>query len=400
MAADSDAVLAHGAVQKIGEDLAELTYQQPDRPPVHENRPVSDHKAALQAAFEYLTTEPGAVMGHHGEIEGVGHRVVHGGENFQHSVLIDGGVLKQMEALADLAPLHVPQNLKGYYASRELLPQAKQVAIFDTAFHHTMPARAFLYGLPYIHYTRDKIRRYGFHGTSHRYVSYRFAQLQGKTRDAFRLITCHLGNGCSVCAIDRGQSVDTSMGLTPLEGLVMGTRPGDVDPGAILYLAEHAGLSLPEMDAMLNEHSGLSGISGLSNDMRNLETAAKEGNPRAELAIDVFCYHVKKYIGAYLAAMNGADALIFTGGIGENASHIRARICEQMDALGIALDPQKNNTADTAARDISSQSAKVQTWVIPTDEELLMARDTVRCILGIPILSPRGAPSLPEHLIY
>ena len=318
------------------------------------------------------------------EVEAAGHRIVHGGEYFHESVLIDEGVAKRIEALSELAPLHNPENLKGYYASKRLLPHAKQVAVFDTSFHQTLPPKAYLYGIPYVYYTRDKIRRYGFHGTSHRYVSHRFAQLHNSTRAKYRLITCHLGNGCSLCAIEYGKSVDTSMGFTPMEGLLMGTRSGDIDPGAVLYLVEHDEGGAKAIENVLNEQSGLAGISGVLSDMREVLDASRKGNAQAAAAVDVFCYRVKKYIGAYLAAMNGADAIIFTGGIGEKSATVRARICESMDALGIRIDAGRNESALGTEQIVSENGAAIQVWVIPTDEELLIARDTLRVILGIP----------------
>jgi acetate kinase len=255
------------------------------------------------------------------------------------------------------------------------------VAVFDTAFHHTLPASSYAYALPYAYLTEKKIRRYGFHGISHRYVSWRFAQIHGKLRADYRMITCHLGNGCSVCAIDRGKSIDTSMGFTPLEGLVMGTRSGDVDAGAILYLIAQEKLQPADVARILNKESGLKGLSGVSNDMRDVLKGSKAGDERACLAVDTFCYRAKKYIGAYLAAMNGADALIFTGGIGENSAEIRARICAGLENLGIALDPAANGSKSRLDRQIGSSAIPV--WVVPTEEELLIARDTLRCILGI-----------------
>ena len=383
VAANEDVVIAQGAVEKIGTGQATVTYQQQGGPKVREDKPILKHQDAIQTAFEHMMGEGGAVR-NLSDIEGVGHRVVHGGEHFQASALIDDGVLKLIEAAVDLAPLHNPHNLKGYYASRALLPDAKNVAVFDTSFHQTMPPKAFIYGIPYLYYTRDKLRRYGFHGTSHRYVSYRYAQLHHSNRDQFKLITCHLGNGCSMAALDGGKSVDTSMGLTPLEGLLMGTRPGDLDPGAVLYIAEHAEMGLHETDVTLNRHSGMYGISGLSNDMRDLITASQGGHERAKLAIDVFCYRVKKYVGAYLAALNGADALVFTGGIGENSALVRGQICEAMDWLGLVVDAGKNEAAVGREADISADGARTKVWVIPTNEELLIARDTMRCILGLP----------------
>lgn len=328
---------------------------------------------AIHAMFDRLGAE---------KVEAVGHRVVHGGDLFHQSVIIDAEVEKGIEELSALAPLHNPHNLEAYRATRERLPGATQVAVFDTAFHRTLPPCAYAYGLPWEFLTEKKIRRYGFHGISHRYVSWRFAQLHGKTRADYRMITCHLGNGCSVCAIDRGKSIDTSMGFTPLEGLIMGTRSGDVDAGAILHLITHECIAPSLLLRALNSASGLKGISGVSNDMRDLLRAAGEGNHRADLAIEAFCYRVRKYIGAYLAAMNGADALIFAGGIGENAPTIRARICAGLDALGIAVDKDANESDSHEPRRIGSSAIPV--WVVPTDEELLIARDTMRCILHIP----------------
>jgi len=383
IASDEDVVLAHGSIEKIGSGEAVVTYEQKGAPKIRDGRPILKHKEAIQTAFELMTGEHG-VVGSLQEIEGVGHRIVHGGEHFRQSVLIDEEVLKKIEASVELAPLHVPHNLKGYYAIVALLPHAKNVAVFDTSFHQSMPAHAYMYGVPYLYYRRDKLRRYGFHGTSHRYVSYRFAKLHGKTRADYKLITCHLGNGCSVCAIEHGRSVDTSMGFTPLEGLLMGTRPGDVDPGAVLYLVEHAEMGLHEVDVLLNKHSGLYGISGVSNDMRDVIQASRNGNHRAKLAIDMFCYRAKKFIGAYAAAMNGADALIFTGGIGENSALIREHICTGMDFVGVSIDREKNEAALGKDAEITGKNARIGVWVVPTNEELLIARDTVRAMLGLP----------------
>lgn len=405
---NQDRLLSHGSIEKIGSGDSIVAFSAHGETPAKSSRPILTHKDAIQTAFECMGAAPGLVSDLK-EIEGVGHRIVHGGEYFKQSVVIDDDVVRRIESLIELAPLHNPHNLKGYYASKALLPHAAQVAVFDTAFHQTLPPKAYLYGLPYLYYTRDKIRRYGFHGTSHRYVSYRFAQIHNTTRDAYKLITCHLGNGCSVCAIDRGKSVDTSMGFTPLEGLLMGTRPGDLDAGAVLYLVGRAEMGLHEVDVVLNKNSGMYGISGVSNDMRELEVEAAKGNSRAQMAIDVFCYRVVKYIGAYFAAMNGADALIFAGGIGENAPAIRGQICASLGALGIRLDAKKNDAAvgkemdisaeatttsgvstndaaavPASAQESSNSATPTRVWVIPTNEELLIARDTLRCILKIP----------------
>lgn len=328
---------------------------------------------AIQSMFDQLGST---------SVDAVGHRIVHGGDRFHQSVIIDAEVEKQIDELSVLAPLHNPHNLEAYRAARDHLPGATHVAVFDTAFHFTLPPCAYAYGLPYEYLTEKKIRRYGFHGISHRYVSWRFAQLHGKTRANYRMITCHLGNGCSVCAVDRGKSIDTSMGFTPLEGLIMGTRSGDVDAGAILYLITHECVAPDLLLRALNSASGLKGLSGVSNDMRDLLRETGRGNDRARLAVDAFCYRVRKYIGAYLAAMNGADVLIFSGGIGENASTIRAEICAGLDGLGIAIDREANERDSHEPRQIGSSSIPV--WVVPTDEELLIARDTMRCILHIP----------------
>jgi acetate kinase len=328
---------------------------------------------ALQSVFRQIDIA---------SVDAVGHRIVHGGDRFHESVIIDDRVEKEIDDLSVLAPLHNPHNIEAYRAAREHLPNVPQVAAFDTAFHHTLPPRSYTYGLPYEYLTEKKIRRYGFHGISHRYVSWRFAQLHGKKRGDYRMITCHLGNGCSVCAIDSGKSIDTSMGFTPLEGLIMGTRSGDVDAGAVLHLITHEREDPGQLLLVLNGASGLKGISGISNDMRDLLREEAAGSERAALAIDAFCYRVRKYIGMYLAAMNGADALIFTAGIGENAAAIRARICEGLGNLGIALDPALNENGSREPREIGR--SKIPVWVVPTDEELMIARDTLRCILKIP----------------
>jgi acetate kinase len=383
IASNTDRFLAKGEVERLGSSEAILSFELAASERVRESRPIRDHTQAIQAALEKLVGSSGPVSDL-AEIEGVGHRVVHGGEHFTESALIDDEVVREIEKCIDLAPLHNPANLKGYQATRRLLPHARQVAVFDTAFHHAMPAPAFLYGIPYVHYTRDRVRRYGFHGTSHRYLNYRFARLHGHDRSEYKVITCHLGNGCSVCAIDHGRSIDTSMGLTPLEGLVMGTRPGDVDAGALTYLLGREGMDLHDLETELNRHSGLYGISGVSGDMRDLLKQAAAGHERARLAIDMFCYRVKKYIGSYLAGLNGADGIVFSGGIGENSPEIRAQICENLDVFGVWIDAESNATVPGEERLISPRGASPEMWVIRTNEELLIARDTLRCILGIP----------------
>jgi acetate kinase len=331
--------------------------------------------------------DSGALARSLGEIEATGHRVVHGGEKLTRSVVIDEAVLEQIEDCIDLAPLHNPANVKGIRAARELLgPGVPQVAVFDTSFHSTMPDTSFLYAIPYQLYVRHRVRRYGFHGTSHRYVAYRYRQLTGKSPEQTNVISLHLGNGCSACAIRQGASLDVSMGLTPLEGLVMGTRAGDIDASVLEFLHHKEGFSFGEIDTLLNKQSGLLGVSGLTNDMRDLlEEERTHQDRRARLAIDIFSIRVRKYVGAYLARMNGADAVVFTGGIGENSPELRRRICAEADFLGIALDQEKNE-ATTGRREgqIGTRDARVAVWVIPTNEELLIARDTVRCVRDAP----------------
>ncbi len=381
--ANTDRLLAKGEVERVGSSDSFVTFQATGERASQWARPTRDHTEALQAGLERLS-HASSIIRSLSDIEGVGHRMVHGGEQLTQSTLIDETVIQEVERCIPLAPLHNPNNLKGYRAAVKLLPHAKQVAVFDTAFHHAMPPHAFHYGIPLIHYTRDRVRRYGFHGTSHRFLNYRFARLHGHDRSAYKVITCHLGNGASMCAIDHGRSIDTSMGLTPLEGLMMGTRPGDVDPGALFYMLHRDGMTPHDLETELNRHSGLYGISGISGDMRDLLSAAENGNERAELAIDMFCYRVKKYIGFYLAALNGADGIVFAGGIGENAPAVRARICEGLDVFGIRLDPEDNAEVQGPEKLISPRGASPEIWVIRTNEELLIARDTVRCILGIP----------------
>ena len=383
IASNTDRALAHGSVERIGSADAKITYQLAGGKKEEKTASVADQNEAIRIAFEHLTAA-GSTLTDPKQIEAVGHRVVHGGEAFKESVLIDNAVLKEIEKLSELAPLHNPENLKGYYASRELLPGAKQVAVFDTAFHQTLPVHAFLYGIPYEFYTRDKIRRYGFHGTSYRYVSYRYALQRNTTRNHLKLIACHLGNGCSVCAIDHGKSADTTMGFTPMDGLLMGTRPGEIDPGAVTFLASRDPKGVLGTEEMLNHQSGLAGITGGVSDMRDLLEQRPQGNERARNAIDIFCYRVIKYIGAYITVMNGADAILFAGGIGENAAPIRAQICRGLEWLGIELDPVRNECANGTEAPITTDRSRIPVWVIPTNEELLIARDTFRCVMKIP----------------
>jgi acetate kinase len=386
MAADRDERLARGSIERIGGE-AVYAARAGSRTADRGTAPLRDHRAAVEFILRWLVDEEsGAPLSQVGELEGVGHRVTHGGERFRRSVLVDDEVLHGIEETIDLAPLHNPHNLKGLLAARTALGAGvPQVAVFDTAFHHTLPERAYLYALPYQLYRRHRVRRYGFHGTSYRYVAYRYRLLTGRSREETRVVALHLGNGCSACAIDKGESVDTSMGFTPLEGLVMGTRSGDLDPAILDYVASKEGLSLNEVEGLLNKQSGLLGISGLTNDMRELLAEAEEHDDRrARLAIDVFCYRGSKYVGAYLAAMNGADALLFAGGIGENAPTIRSRICEGLRWLGVELDAARNEaTVGGSEGLISAEGSRIEVWVVPTDEELLIARDTVRVVQGL-----------------
>ena len=336
----------------------------------------------MEWVIRWVVSTEGTGVGSPGEIEAAGHRVVHGGEAFRSSVLVDDQVLAEIERDIELAPLHNPYNVRGIEAVREVLGDVPQAAVFDTAFHHTLPERAFLYAIPYSYY-----RRYGFHGTSHRYVAHRYRQLTGTSREDTRLVTLHLGNGASACAIRGGSSVDTSMGFTPLEGLVMGTRSGDVDPAILEYLAVKEGLDGHAVQTVLNKQSGLLGISGLTHDMRELLAETEETDDRrAWLAIEVFAYRARKYIGAYLAAMGGADAVVFTGGIGENAPGVRALVLQGLAWMGLEVDEATNaaTTGGTAGR-ISEEGSRLHAWVIPTNEELLIARDTVRLVEGLPV---------------
>jgi len=375
-----DATLARGLIEPIGATEGTASCEIPGGRRRVRPASIPDHNRAIRLALEMLAEpEIGAIRGWE-EIEAVGHRMVHGGDRFQEPAVVTEAVVRAIQDCVALAPLHNPHNLSGYFASRGLLPHAAHVAVFDTAFHQTLPPKAYTYALPHGLCARYRVRRYGFHGTSHRWMAERYAELQGRPVEEFKLITCHLGNGCSMCAIEGGRSVDTSMGMTPLEGLVMGTRSGDVDAAAVLHLMQWEQLSVERMDALLNKGSGLYGISGISNDMRTLLEHAARGDERARLAIEVFCYRIRKYIGAYYAVLNGADAVIFTGGIGENAPEIRRRVCESLDALGIRLDEQRNCAAVGREADLSAEDARTRVWVIPTNEELLIARETVRAL--------------------
>lgn len=387
LAANTDETLAGGEIERLGGE-AVLTLRPRAGAPAKSTAPLRDHRAAVEYVVAWLVgAESGAALGGRADINAVGHRVVHGGERFTRSVKITDDVERGITDMIDLAPLHNPNNLRGIQAARAVLGVGvPQVAVFDTAFHQTLPPHAYLYAIPYQLYRRYQIRRYGFHGTSHRYVAHRWRQLTNTPRDGTHLITLHLGNGCSACAIRAGDSVDTSMGFTPLEGLVMGTRSGDIDPAVLDYLANKEGLSLPEAEALLNKQSGLLGISGLTHDMRELLAEAKENDDRrARLAVDVFCYRVRKYIGAYLAALGGAAGIVFTGGIGENSAEVRSRVCEGLAWAGVEVDDGRN-TALAGGREgiFTTDGSRLPAWVIPTDEELLIARDTYRVLADVP----------------
>lgn len=384
IANNTDKRLAHGQIERIG-GAAIITLTAEGKNSQRSASPIKDMRTAVETVIRWITSDDSGVdaIKSLADIHAVGHRVVHGGERFTESAVITDEVLRVIEECIELAPLHNPANIKGIHAAREVFGRnVPQVAVFDTAFHQTLPETAFLYALPYQLYRRHKIRRYGFHGTSHRYVAYRYRQLEKIERGAVNIITLHLGNGCSIAAIKGGDSIDTSMGMTPLEGLVMGTRAGDFDPAIIDFIAAKEGLSATEIESLINKQSGLLGLSGLTNDMRELiAEAAENGDRRARLAIDIFCYRAAKYIGSYLAAMNGADALIFTGGIGENSPEVRRLICEKLSWMGIEIEQQLNEKFVSGGEGIiSKKEARLKVYVIPTNEELLIARDAVRLI--------------------
>ena len=374
---EKELALAKGMVERIGMTGAILSHSRHDGENIKIVGEILDHQIAIEYVTAILLSPNHGVIKDIKEIDAIGHRVVHGGETFSSSVLIDDEVIKVLQDNIELAPLHNPPNIKGIQAVSKLLPKTPQVAVFDTAFHSKMPPRSFLYGIPYELYKKYKIRRYGFHGTSHLFVSNKAAELMGKSVEQLKIITAHLGNGCSMAAINNGVSVDTTMGFTPLEGLLMGTRSGDLDPSLILFIMGKEGLSLGEANTLLNKHSGLIGISGESSDMREILASVKDEQKRSIYAFEIFCYGIKKYIGAYTAAMGGLDALVFTGGIGENAAEVRQEVCKDMDFLGIKLDSLKNENKDTL---ISDSTSKVQVFRIQTNEELVIALDTAKIV--------------------
>lgn len=376
---DTEQVLAKGLCERIGID-GSLTYQPEGGEKVKSDKPMPTHTEAIQYVIDALTDAQTGVVKSLDEIGAVGHRVVHGGEKFASSVVITEEVLQAIEECNDLAPLHNPANLIGINACEKLMPGTPMVAVFDTAFHQTMPEEAYMYGLPYEYYEKYKVRRYGFHGTSHSFVSKRAAEIVGRPYEELSTIVCHLGNGASICAVKNGKSVDTSMGLTPLEGLVMGTRSGDIDPAIMEFIAKKEGLDIAGLMNMLNKKSGVLGLSNnLSSDFRDLDTGAKEGNKQAAVALKVFAYRVAKYVGAYAAAMNGVDVIAFTAGVGENSGPVRADVLSYLGYLGIEVDEEANNTRGEEIT-ISTPDSKVKVMVIPTNEELTIARETVALV--------------------
>lgn len=371
--------ICSGIVERIGAVTSIVKHEPAGFKPLKDTRKIDNHVQALKEIMNFLMDSDNTAISSTDDIKAVGHRVVHGGEMFKDSVLIDEDVKDAIRQAIDLAPLHNPPNLKGIEAAMEYLPEVPHVAVFDTAFHHSLPPEAYLYGIPNRLYRRYKIRKYGFHGTSHYYVSRQYYKITDKPVGDTRVITCHLGNGASVAAVKGGKSIDTSMGFTPLSGMVMGTRSGDIDPSILFYLVEKEELTLNNLHALLNKHSGLLGLSGYAADMRELTAEAKKGDRRCQQAIDVFCYDLKKYIGSYIAALNGCDAIIFTAGIGENSALVRRQSLEDMESLGIEIDPEKNNNAEAGKiKKISSDSSKTEVWVIPTNEELVIAIDTAK----------------------
>ena len=372
----TDATLAEGGVEKIGLPDGFLKFKKADGSKEITELGHIDHKQAVEAILKNLTDPINGCIKSYSEIDAVGHRVVHGGEKFASSVLITPEVIQQVKDCYDLAPLHNPANITGIEAITSLMPDVPQVGVFDTAFHQTMPARSFMYALPYKYYTEDGVRRYGFHGTSHRYVSQRAAEFLGLDLQKTKMVTCHIGNGGSITAVDGGKSVDTSMGLTPTEGLMMGTRTGDIDPGAITYLMTKHNMTAAQVQTLINKESGVAGVSGISNDMREIEAAVNAGDERAKLALDMYELRILKYIGAYAAEMGGLDVIVFTGGVGENQTGVRLNVCKPLGFIGVDIDEEVNSRTRGTETLISTPASRVKVVVIPTDEELMIARDT------------------------
>jgi acetate kinase len=373
-------VVAKGLVDKIGLKGASVKHYMANGDVLKLEGEILDHQAGIEFVLGILTHKEYGCVADVKEIGAVGHRVVHAGEKYNSSVAITKEVIAALEECIDLAPLHNPPNLEGIYAINKLMPEVPQVGVFDTAYHQTMTEHAYLYGIPYSLYEKYKVRRYGFHGSSHRFVSQRAAEILGKKIEDLKIISCHLGNGASMCAIQNGHSVDTSMGMTPVEGLVMGTRCGDIDAGALLYIADKEETSIPYTSTLLNKHSGMLGLSGVSSDMRDIETAAAEGNHRAQVSLDIYHYRIKKYLGSYAAAMGGVDLVIFTGGVGENGWETRQLVSEGLEFMGIEFDPGTNTKLRGKEAIISKPGSKVTVMVVPTNEELVIAKDTFEIV--------------------
>lgn len=379
----NESVLANGLVERIGMDSSIVTHESQGKPEVRHVSEILDHVTAVKRVVDMLTDRDHGVLANMNEIEAVGHRVVHGGEVFKSSVLVTSEVKQEIRRLFDLAPLHNPAHMMGIMAAEAIMPGVPQAVVFDTAFHQTMPKIAYLYPIPTVLYRRHMIRRYGFHGTSHAYVSAHAAEYLQRPLSSMKMVTCHIGNGASCTAILNGESIDTSMGMTPLEGLMMGTRSGDLDPAIVPYVMNKEELTLNEVNSMLNKHSGMLAISGLSSDMREVTEAMQDGDKNAKLAFDMYTYRLKKYIGSYAAAMNGLDTLVFTAGIGENSSIVRQAVCEGITYLGIELDEKLNQKRSKEIREISTPNSRVKVLVVPTNEELLIARDTYQLVKQI-----------------
>lgn len=376
-----ETVLAKGRVERIGMESAILYFDPSGKQEIREVREILEHTTAIRKVLDILVHPVHGILESTGQIEAVGHRVVHGGESFSSSVLVNEEVKREIKRLFDLAPLHNPAHILGIQAVEANMPDIPQAVVFDTAFHQTMPPSSYLYPIPLVLYKKHKIRRYGFHGTSHAYVSERAAAFIGRPLKELKLVTCHIGNGASCAAVMGGRSYDTSMGMTPLEGLMMGTRSGDIDPAIVPFTMAKEELTLAEVNSMLNRHSGLMAISGIGSDMREIGQAMEAGDHNAGLAFDMYEYRLRKYIGAYAAAMNGLDAIVFTAGVGENSAMLRAEVCRNLSFLGVELDEDANERTESGERAITTPESRVQALVIPTNEELVIARDTYRLIL-------------------
>lgn len=374
-------IQAKGIVERIGLEHSQLKHNPFRKEEIQKELSVPDHETAIKIVLETLAHEEHGVLENVSQIKAVGHRVVHGAEEISESVLITDEVIRIIEKYFELAPLHNPPNLLGIKACRRLLPGIKQVAVFDTAYYHSMPPKSYLYGLPYNLYKKYGIRKYGFHGTSHRYVTMRTAEILKKPVEKLKIITCHLGNGCSITATEYGKAVDTSMGFTPLEGLLMGTRCGDIDPAVVFYIMEKENMDVHKISELLNKKSGLLGLSGIGSDMRDVSKAARAGSPQANYAVEVFVHRVQKYIGAYAVAMNGVDAITFTAGIGENHGYTRLAVCRNLEFMGVKID-KESNISSKKEKIISKSGSKVKVLVVPTNEELLIAQDTIRLVGG------------------